>query len=67
MKKQAAKIGRFGKMKTSIATDLSKKLNVETGFNGSQIFEKDFPTSGESLRQVGKMVRDQGLTGLSDV
>ncbi|WP_198020963.1 hypothetical protein [Mesorhizobium sp. LNJC391B00] len=54
-------------MKTSIATDLSKKLNVETGFNGSQIFEKDFPTSGESLRQVGKMVRDQGLTGLSDV
>lgn len=56
-------------MKTSIATvsisgDLLEKLSAiaATGFDGIEIFENDFLAFDGSPREVGRMVRDAGLT-----
>jgi len=56
-------------MKTSIATvsisgTLSEKLAAvaAAGFDGVEIFENDFLTFDGSPAEVGRMVRDQGLT-----
>jgi 4-hydroxyphenylpyruvate dioxygenase len=55
-------------MKTSIATvsisgSFSEKLAAiaQAGFDGIEIFEQDFIASDYSARDVGAMVRDQGL------
>ncbi|MDQ0467335.1 bifunctional sugar phosphate isomerase/epimerase/4-hydroxyphenylpyruvate dioxygenase family protein [Labrys wisconsinensis] len=55
-------------MKTSIATvslsgDLSEKLTAiaRAGFDGVEIFEADVLSFDHSPREVGRMVRDQGL------
>jgi len=55
-------------MKTSIATvsisgDLTNKLKAiaAAGFDGIEIFEQDFIAQDSSPRDVGKMVRDDGL------
>ncbi|MFY0614511.1 MAG: bifunctional sugar phosphate isomerase/epimerase/4-hydroxyphenylpyruvate dioxygenase family protein [Hyphomicrobiaceae bacterium] len=55
-------------MKTSIATvsisgDLQEKLAAvaAAGFDGIEIFENDFLTFDGSPKDVGQMVRDQGL------
>jgi 4-hydroxyphenylpyruvate dioxygenase len=56
-------------MKTSIATvsisgDFVEKLSAiaAVGFDGIEIFENDFLTFDGSPRDVGRMVRDAGLT-----
>lgn len=56
-------------MKTSIATvsiagDLGEKLTAiaAAGFDGIEIFEQDFIAFDGTPADVGKMVRDQGLT-----
>lgn len=56
-------------MKTSIATvsisgDLREKLEAisAAGFDGVEIFENDFLAYDASPAEVGRMVRDQGLT-----
>ena len=55
-------------MKTSIATvsisgELPEKLNAisAAGFDGIEIFEQDFITFDGRPKDVGQMVRDQGL------
>jgi len=55
-------------MKSSIATasiagDLGEKLTAISGagFDGVEIFERDFITFGGIPSDVGKMVRDHGL------
>ncbi len=55
-------------MKTSIATvtvsgDLTEKLAAiaAAGFDGVEIFEQDFIAHDGGPREVGRMVRDQGL------
>lgn len=55
-------------MKTSIATvsisgDLDQKLAAiaAAGFDGVEIFENDLLVYDRSPREVGRMVRDQGL------
>ena len=56
-------------MKTSIATvslsgDLSEKIRAIAlaGFDGVEIFENDFIAFDHSPREVGRMVRDAGLS-----
>ena len=56
-------------MRTSIATvclagTLREKLAAiaEAGFDGIEIFEADFLAEAEGPREVGRMVRDHGLT-----
>ncbi|MBE9640124.1 bifunctional sugar phosphate isomerase/epimerase/4-hydroxyphenylpyruvate dioxygenase family protein [Salipiger mangrovisoli] len=56
-------------MKTCIATvsisgTLSEKLEAisAAGFDGIEIFEQDFITDSGSARDVGKRIRDQGLS-----